>query len=85
MEYSNLALLRLGNHWGNDVLTQIPTQNGKGAGGSGGGNRAEKHPTLEQKCPESAKKLPPAPLAAAHNPKVTGSNPAPATKLKATF
>ena len=61
-------------------LTQILTQNGKGAGGSGGGNRAGKHPTPEQKCPESAKKPPPAPLAAAHNPKVVGSNPAPATK-----
>ena len=60
--------------------TQILTQNRKGAGGSGGGNRAGKHPTPEQICPESAKKPPPASLAAAHNPKVVGSNPAPTTK-----
>ena len=61
-------------------MTQILTQNGKGTGGSGGGNRARKHPPLEQIWPKSAKKPPPAPLAAAHNPKVVGSNPAPATK-----
>jgi len=48
-------------------------------GGSDGGNRAGKHPTIEQTRPESAKKPPPAPLTAAHNPKVVGSNPAPAT------
>ena len=58
-------------------LTQILTQNGKGAGGSGGGNKTGKHPIPEQKRPESAEKPPPAPLIAAHNPKVVGSNPAP--------
>ena len=61
-------------------LTQILTQNGKGAGGSGGGNRAGKHPAPEQKRPESAGQPLSASLAAAHNPKVVGSNPAPATK-----
>ncbi|MCI9548717.1 MAG: hypothetical protein HFF20_05785 [Oscillospiraceae bacterium] len=61
------------------LLTHILTQNGKGAGGNGGRNRARKHSTPEQTRPESAKKPPPAPLAAAHNPKVVGSNPAPAT------
>ena len=60
-------------------LTQILTQNGKGADGSGGENRAKKHTIPEQTRPESAEKPPPAPLAAAHNPKVVGSNPAPAT------
>ena len=64
-------------------LTQILTQNGKGAGGSGGGNKTGKHPTPEQKRPKSSEKPPPAPLAAAHNPKVVGSNPAPATRKTA--
>lgn len=61
-------------------MTQILTQNGKGAGGNSGGNRCGKHPALEQTRPKSAKKPPPASLTAAHNPKVVGSNPAPATK-----
>ena len=34
---------------------------------------------MERICPESAKKPPPALPSAAHNPKVVGSNPAPAT------
>lgn len=78
MGYSDLAL-RLGNQC-NDTLTQILTQNGKGAGGSGGGNRVRKHPTSEQKRPKSAEKPPSALLTAAHNPKAVGSNPAPAAK-----
>ena len=61
-------------------LTQVPTQNGKRAGVDSGDNRAGKHPALEQTRPESAKKPLSAPLTAAHNPKVVGSNPAPATK-----
>ena len=66
-------------------LTQISTQNGKRVGGNSGESSAGKHLFLERICPESIKKPPPAPLTAAHNPKVVGSNPAPATKLKATF
>jgi len=62
------------------LTTQIPTQNGKRAGGYSGGNSAGKHPALEQTHPESTKKPQLAPLTAAHNPKVVGSNPAPATK-----
>jgi len=60
--------------------TQIQTQNRKRAGGNSGDSSVGKHPFLERICPESAKKPPPASLAAAHNPKVVGSNPAPATK-----
>ena len=62
------------------MMTQIQTQNRKRAGGGNGDNSARKHPTLEQTRPESVKKPLPAPLTAAHNPKVVGSNPAPATK-----
>ena len=61
------------------ALTQILTQNRKGADGGSGRNRAGKHPFLERTHPESAKNPPPAPLTTAHNPKVVGSNPAPAT------
>ena len=62
-------------------LTQILTQNGKGAGGSSGDIGVRKHPSSEQTRPEIVKKPPPAPLTAAHNPKVVGSNPAPATTI----
>ena len=67
------------------AVTQVLTQNGKGAGGISGDSSAGKHPTPEQTRPKSAKKPPPAPLAAAHNPKVVGSNPAPATIKTAVF
>ena len=60
-------------------MTQILTQNGKRADGNSGESRTGKHPTPEQKRPKSSEKPPPAPLTAAHNPKVVGSNPAPAT------
>ncbi|MBD5133065.1 MAG: hypothetical protein HDT38_01120 [Clostridiales bacterium] len=66
-------------------LTQIQTQNRKRAGGHSGDNRAGKHPTPEQTDSESAKKPPPALLTAAHNPKVVGSNPAPATNHRNLF
>ena len=66
-------------------LTQVPTQNGKRAGVDSGDNRAGKHPALEQTRPESAKKPLSAPLTAAHNPKVVGSNPAPATIIPSIF
>ena len=61
-------------------LTQVPTQNGKRAGVDSGDNSVGMHPFLERTRPKGTKKPPPAPLTAAHNPKVVGSNPAPATK-----
>ena len=61
-------------------LTQVSTQNRKRVDGISGDSSAGKYFFLEQIPPKSAEKLRSAPLAAAHNPKVVGSNPAPATK-----
>lgn len=60
---------------------QILTQNRKRVDGSNGDSSAGKYFFLEQIPPESAEKPPSAPLTAPHNPKVVGSNPAPATKF----
>ncbi len=66
-------------------LTQVPTQNGKRAGVDSGDNSVGMHPFLERTRPKGTKKPPPAPLTAAHNPKVVGSNPAPATIIPSIF